>query len=1172
MRLDSVYIKGFKSFAYPTKLEVADGMTSVVGPNGSGKSNIVDAIKWMLGEHSMKNIRADNKDDVIFGGSEKFPPSNSAEVRLTFEHEGKFLSVSREISRDGMSRYNINKKPSRLRDIREVFKGTGMGKDLYSIVGQGQVDKVVTASPSELRSLIEEAAGTAVYKERKRESLGKLTQTETNLSRVEDILFELGKQRKSLYLKAKRAEKFLEYSEKTKNLRKLFYGNIERIEAETLATHNSEKERIQGEWRVLQKQLIEEESRWSSLRQEFSEFDKEIEGFTQMLENYKKRQNDLLELKEMYTRRLNEKESKLIEASTKADALKQEIEDLEKRRDEIKLISDGMRQQIEKEEGTLSDLEQQRDSMVKNYSEKERGWLNLQEEYDGINKKITKIETEIDRLENNREDTSRRLKLIVSQLESKNDRLETLKEEVESLANQGKESSEKQQEVETNISSAKEQYSKLENELENYKERLNEIRNEFSRSQVERNTLEKQQSEYQGFSRTVREVFKRKDSFEGLLDVVANVIEVSPNYETAVTILLGGRMQDIVVQDSHTAKRIVDFLKSSKIGRATLLPLDMIEGRFRNNPKIEGHPGFLGYAAKLIEVPKGFKGLPEYLFGNSIVVRSLDDAIELRKKYGYNGRIVSIDGQLLSTGGAITGGYIGDDARTDLLSRKRRIQELKELEERLQKEGKVTQKKIERHKDEIMELRGYLRVLTEELNEVISKGAAINRMIHELLKSVDEVEEEMNELQRLHDEYEKRLKDSVEKKNQLSQEQLELDAKRSKFQRELVNVSEQLKQEKKLLEDIQNNIVDLKLKLTTLYEKREQYTRELTSIVDKKKINAEQVSIKAKEMVTLEEETERLRKQVADQVRELSGIKKETENLFVNIRDQREGKEQKLNVLQDLENKINDLKEEREKKKEKLHQLDLMVKESEMKLENIRKELGEVDEDIPTLTREELKKTKAELDDFEHKLKFLGNVDMDAIEEYKIVDEEYQDLNNQKLDLEDARQKLIDLIEKTDQEAKNIFMITFDKINESFKKYVVELFNGGEGNIGIIAGNDLLESGLEISVRRPGRKMQKLQLLSGGEKAIVGIALIFSLLSIKPSPFYVLDEVDAPLDDFNAERLKNMLKSHSNETQFLVITHNKIIMEVANVLHGITMTDGISRVIPVELEALEAIV
>lgn len=1172
MRLVSIFIKGFKSFAYPTKIDISKGITAIVGPNGSGKSNIVDAIRWVFGEQSMKTIRADNREDVIFAGSEKNPPANSAVVKLTFEDERGLITIGREITRDGLSQYSINDKPSRLRDIKEIFQGTGVGMDIYSIVGQGQVDKVVTASPYELRALIEEAAGTAIYKEKKKQSLAKLSETEANLNRIEDILFELGKQRKSLYLKAKRAEKYLEYTERLKEVRTLYYGNAVRVEREILNTHMEGHEKVSAELKELQRKLIEHESKWSTLRQEFSEMDKEIEGFTRLLEEYKKRQNDLLELKEMYSKKLSDKESKLIEVSTKLDTLKAEVEDLEKRKDELKLISDGMKQQIEDEEKELKELESIKDSMVHKYSEKEKDWLKLQEELDSVVKRMSKIENELERLSNVREDTQKRLNLIGSQLQSKGERLEDLKKEIEELAAQGKESTEKQKELEENIALSKERRDTLENQLEELKEKIAQSMEELRRSQIERSTLERQQQEYQGFSRAVREIFSRSDDFDGLIDVVANLVEIPKTFETAVSVLLGSRMQDIVVESSITAKRIVAFLKQHKIGRLTLLPLDMLKGNFKRFKAVENHPGFLGYAAKVVDVAEEFKIVPEYLFGSAIVVKSLDDAIDIRKNLGFQGRIVSLDGQLLSAGGAITGGYIGNDVRLDLVTRKRRIQELEQKEKDLQKAMERMQRESVKIKDEIQELRGYIRVLNEELNGIISKGAAINRMIHELLKTANELESEIGELDKLKEEYTKKLNDSLNKREELEEEFKILNQQKKEFEKELQTFSQELKEEKKKLEEIQNQIVDRKLKLSGLYEKQEQYTKELSAISQKKRENSEAIIVLEREIEELENEAEKLRKQVADQDRELQSVKRETEALFSSIRDQRQGKEERLNALQELESEIEALKSEREQKREKLHQFDLLIQESKMRLEQLEKELGEVEGEIPVLSDEELEKTRMELEELENKLKFLGSVDLDAIEEYKLVDAEYQELMVQKEDLEEARQKLIKLIEKIDEEARNRFKSTYEKVNGNFAKYISEIFDGGEGEIRIIPGEDLLESGLEISVRRPGRKFQKLQLFSGGEKALVGIALVFALLSIKPSPFYVLDEVDAPLDDFNAERFKNMLRRHGEDTQFLVITHNKIVMEVAYVLHGITMTDGISRVIPVKLGTIESVI
>ncbi len=1153
------------------KLSVAAGITSVVGPNGSGKSNVVDAIRWLFGEQSMKSIRAENREDVIFGGSDKNPPANSASVKLTFDTPHGQLTIGREVSRDGGSHYLINDKPSRLKDIKELFKGTGVGLDTYSIVGQGQVDKVVSATPEELRLLVEEAAGTAIYKQRKKEALSKLQSTESNLERIVDNLNIIDKQRKSLYLKAKRAEKHVEYSEKVGGLRRVYFGNLIQRERELLDKKHEEKRIVDEELKGIQKSLIEQESKWSALRKEFSEVDKEIETFTQLLEDHKRRQNDLLELKEMYSSRRSEKESKIIETSTKIDSLKTELEDLEKRREEIKLINDQMTQQIKTDETRLSELEKTRDIAMTEYSEKEKEWLKLQEKLDSASKKMGKIDNELDRIMNSTEDFKKRLQLIISQLDGKNNRLEELRKDAEQLTAQGQEASEKQQETEQSIESTKASLEKLEHELEVLKEEQAKLSDELRNSQLERSTLERQQKDYEGFSRSVKEVFQRRDMFDGLVDVVANVIETGPEQETAISVLLGNRMQDVIVDDSVTAKRIITFLKESKIGRATILPLDMISDYFSRNKKAEKHEGFIGYAAELVEIPQGFESVPRYLFGNAIVVRTLDDAIEIRREQGFGGRLVSLDGQLLSAGGSITGGYLERDARTDLISRKRRIHELAEKEVCLQNEMAVKSKEIQRRKDDTTETKSYLGILREELNKIISENVSLNRSVHETLNAVKELEKEVSELTRIRDDYEKRLSEGDRKKDELTVERGRLEEEKTALDEQISSFSRELKAQKKELEGTQSEIVDMKMQLSMQYDKQEQYGKELKHITQKQFENGEQLNLLGRQLSDLEKEAEKLKENVEEQARELASLKKETESLFNNIRYQREGKEKRLSSLQEVEEAINTFKSEREDKREASHKLELSIQESEMKLQQIRESLGGEPDKVDRLTDEELRSTKEELDDFENKLKFLGSVDLEAIDEYRLVDGEFQELYSQKEDLEEAKRKLEDLIEKTDKEAKSIFLNTLEKINISFRRYVAELFDGAEGQMKILPAEDILESGIEIAVRRQGRKFQKLQLFSGGEKALVGIALVFALLSIKPSPFYVLDEVDAPLDDYNAERFKRMLRQHASDTQFVIITHSKIVMDSANLMHGVTMTNGVSRIIPVQMETYESV-
>ncbi len=1169
MKLSSIYLKGFKSFAKPTKIEISKSTTGIVGPNGSGKSNIVDAIKWIFGTQSMKNIRADSSEDVIFNGSENFAPTNSAIVEVSFYTDEGILKISRFQSRESGSKYFINNKLCRRMDIKEIFKGTGVGVDIYSIVGQGQVDKVVSSSPYELRVLLEEAAGTAVYREKKREALGKLTETETNLNRLDDIIFELNKRKKSLYLKAKRAEKYLEYSEKQKSLNLLYYGNLRinlnKKSEELTDSRNSLSEEI----KALQKQLIENETNLNILQKEYSEADKEIESMTYQLESYKKRQNDLLDLKEMYTRRLNEKENLLIEASTKYDNLLRENENHENRKNEINMILDSVKKDSEKLEVEISELEEERDAVIKKYSSEEQNFFQIQEELDTTLKRLSKVENNLERNSNTIEDTKKRLELIQNQFSIKSERLSELDEEIGELTSMGKERSEKQKELEESLKKAKGDLNELEEKLDNYKEKVSSLTNEKRKTDVEINTLERHLLEYTGFSRTIQEVFKRKEDFEGLIDVVANIIEVPEKLETAISVLLGGRMQDIVVSNTITARRVIDFLKKHRIGRVTMLPLDTINSDFKRYRKAENHPGFVGYASKLLIAEEKYETVLDFLFGNSIIVESFDDAVQIRQNFKFMGRQVSLDGQLFSARGSITGGFVGKEARTDLIGRTRKVDELKELSKNLTSELKSLEKIIYDTRNDIMEARSLIRLLNEELNEVISKNASLNRTLQELVKTRGELQKEVEELDKLNRNYNETLNKAFTSKEELEKEREELLVKKNELGAVVKEYNTKMKEEKEKLDKLQTDLIDLKFRQSTNSERKEQYENEIRSINGKKENNVHNIMEYSANMKKYEEETARFKEQISTQETELNSIKADIENLFGSMKFQREGKDEHYKKLQSLEDIIKEIKNKREDKREEVHNLDLKIQEISINLNNVNQKLENENEEFEIIDEERFQEVKSELDDIENKMKFLGSVDLEVINEYKEVEKEYEELDSQKQDLENAKSKLVDLIEKTDTEAKNLFAKTFEEVDKYFNRYFSELFNGGEGHLKILPGEDLLESGLEISVRRPGRKIQKLQLLSGGEKALVGIAFVFSLLNIKPSPFYILDEVDAPLDDFNAERFSKMLKAHTEDTQFLIITHNKIIMNVTQMLHGVTMTDGVSQIIPAELELLE---
>lgn len=1172
MKLRSIFLKGFKSFAKPTLLNLSEGITAIVGPNGSGKSNIIDAIRWVFGEHSMKQLRAGEKFDVLFAGSEKFPPASSAYVELSFENNGEILKISRELSRDGKNNYYINGSPVRLKDIKDKFKGTGIGMDFYSIVPQGQVERIVNASPEELRFLLEEAAGISFYREKKKTALVKLEHTENNLNRVEDILFEKERMKKSLYLKAKRAERYMEYSEKLKKLKKIFYGNLFIREKRRLDHLNVEKTKITQKYRDIQKELINLESRWSTLRMEFSKIDEELEGFTKLLEDHKKRQNTLLELKEVYDRRLRDQESRYVEVTTRMDSLMKEKEELEKRKNEIDYIFKGLITEIEEKESLLKEYEKQREEILSRYSEREKEFVKMKEEYDSLEKSYIKLEMEVSKIDDIAEDMEKRKKMVESQLDLKRSELEGKKKEFEDLMRRMEEMGSKEKNLVEELKEVRSQLIEFEVKKKELLEKHNALLKSIKELEMEKDIIEKSLKEYRDFSKAIKEIFRIKDMFPGLIDVVTNIIEVDFESALAIGVLLGGNAQNIVVKDVETAKEIINYLKKNEIGRVTILPLDLIESRELSINGVEKHPGFVGYASKMVKVPPGFEKLPGYLFGSDIIVKTLDDAIDIKTKYNVRSRIISLDGQMVHGRGAISGGSTKSEEIRTPFKGKIKLEKIKKKLSAFLEDLNKTEKDLTLLDKEIETLTKQEKIIERELSDLSLKVVNVKRTKEDLARSIERMEEEVEELEKLKKEYHMKLEGMMARREKALKDMENIYKTRKDLESKMKEFSEILSKEKKVLDELSEKILDLKFEVGNLREKSKRYEEELENINERKNRIDEEKDNLSKESESLEKEIDRLKKMIRENQRELETLRKETEELFENLRYRKTGKEEKLKEMEKLENRMGELKEEAEKLREYLHHLDLSIQESEMKFSNILRELGQREpeeveevEEVDQITLENIEK---EIRDLENRIKYLGPVDLEAVDEYKKIEEEYENLLKQKEDLEEARRKLLEIIEKTDKEARSIFMDVYQKVNENFGRFVSLLFSGAEGEIRTLPSEDILEAGFEISIRKPGRRAQKLQLLSGGEKALIGIAFLFALLQVKPSPFYVLDEVDAPLDDFNAERYKKLLKEYSKKSQFLIITHNKIVMEVADMLHGITLVEGISTVIPVELEKM----
>jgi chromosome segregation protein len=1162
--LKEIFIKGFKSFADPVRLEVSDRVTVVVGPNGSGKSNVVDAIRWVLGEQSMKEIRAQEREDVVFWGNEKRPPAQYAYVELVFEDNGNKVSIARELSRDGTSRYLLNGDEVRLKDLRELLMAHGFGKNPYSIIGQGQIDKIVSATPESLRAIIEEIAGIGIYREKKKEALAKLDATQINLSRITDVLFEVDKNRKSLYLKAKRAERYLEYSQELENVKKEYYGGVYRLETQRLADMESYFNELNISLKEKLKQLAQLEMNWSTLREEFNQIDVEMESYTKTLEEFKIREDQLREIREKFTKKLNELESKYIEITTRLDMLTDEANSLKNRYEEIKLIVSKITEEINEKESELSKLEKEKSEIYTQYSEQEKEILKKKQEYEEIEKSLAKIHNEIVRLTETNQDIKHRLEMIQSQRTSKETRKQELEEEINDLEKHLLEIVEKENELVKELEVVKSSLEEYNQSKELKTHQLDAIVRRQKEILAEIDVLNKQISEYQGFGYSIRKIFENKDIFKGLIDVVANLIDFDKSLSTAYETLLGGAVQHVVVKTAEDAKQIIDFLKAGEYGRATFIPLDLIDASFSPISGIEHEPGFIGYAANLVNVSAEYRNLPLYLFGNDIIVKDIDCAIEIKRKYEIRSRIVTLDGELISGRGAISGGKAKEDYSNSLIARKVRLKTLQEELEKLVNEKSKVEKEIEEISREIKQLQENMAIIREELASVSSKSLSSKRVLEELQKALRDVTNELSDLIKLEAEYNGKYEGNIARIEYLEEESKVLEEKRKVLQADVSEFSKELEEHRKKLEILNENIATLRAELKNLAERKLQYTAENDRINNRLEEIAKEVTDAKYNTSQLEQEINDTKNFLIENERELESLKATAQDIFTNIRERKSGKEEKLQQLQTLEEEISRIKSEIESTRERIHETDLRIQEIRFRISNVPEEYRNPVE----IESERLDELAQLMKDLENKIKMLGAVDLSAIDEYKAVENEYNELVKQKLDLEEAKRKLEELIEQTDIQAREQFLNTYNRINAAFKGYIENLFYGGTGSMRLIDDGNIFESGIEIVVSKAGKKVQKLQLLSGGEKALVGIALIMAMLESNKGVFYVLDEVDAPLDDYNSEKFRRLLEQQ--QSQFIVITHNKLIMEAGDIVHGVTMVDGISKIIQVKMEEVTA--
>lgn len=1180
MFLKRLDIVGFKSFAERIAVDFVQGVTAVVGPNGSGKSNITDAIRWVLGEQSAKSLRGSKMEDIIFAGSDSRKPLNFAEVTLTLDNEDQSLpldynevSVTRRVFRSGESEFLINKQSCRLKDIIDLFMDSGLGREAFSIISQGKVEEILNSKAEDRRTIFEEAAGVLKYKTRKKKAEGKLTETEENLNRVNDILYELESQVEPLKIQASMAKDYLEQKEALENVEvSVIVFEIEELHQKWKKLSNLVEEHKQKEIK-LSTTLQGREAKQEELRDKMTALDESIAEL----------QNVLLltseELEKLEGRKEVLKERKK-NATQNKEQLKKNIEELTDKVTNLKL-----QKQTFQEQSLL--LNEEAETLRGQLKEKQ-GQLKLLNE--NIEQMIDDLKSDYIDILNKQAATKNELHLIDQQLqqlgtrnakqENDNAKFIEIREEIKQKLTEIKESFQiVQDELNVQVHAYREkqrEHDQVKSTYEKQEKMLYQAYQFLQQTKSRKDMLEEMEEDFAGFFQGVKEVLKaRKEKLQGIEGAIAELISVPKEYEVAIETVLGGSMQHIVVRNEQDGRNAIQYLKSNRFGRATFLPLNVIKGRTLAENQLrlmEKHPSYVGVASDLISYESLYTEVLKNLLGTVVITKDLKGANEMAKLLQFRCRFVTLDGDLVNAGGSMTGGAIKQNS-SSLLSRKSELDDLKEKLSDMEFKTEQQEKNVKKLKQDVL-------VKEEELEKLRKNGEALRLKEQSIKGDLREVELQENNLNERLSLYDLNKKEFLEEKTKMMDRKqtlegllVEIQQHISKLEQDIEQLNVQKNQQTFSKDTILSEISELKVLVASkneqvnhLKEKFTSISRELEESQEKLLYHQEDLQFLDSEMTESSSGEIYLEKAAKEKLRD----KNETVTLIASRREER------LNMqtsLEDLELEIKELKRQHKGLtsilKDEEVQLNRLDVELDNKLAHLREEyllsFEGAKESYPLQmpieeARKKLKLIKLALEE-------LGTVNLGAIDEYERVSERYEFLVEQKNDLQHAKDTLFQVIDEMDIEMKRRFQQTFEGIRFHFESVFKELFGGGRADLRLTNPEDLLNTGVDIVAQPPGKKLQNLGLLSGGERALTAIALLFSILKIRPVPFCILDEVEAALDEANVFRFSQYLKRYSPESQFIVITHRKGTMEEADVLYGVTMQEsGVSKLVSVRLE------
>ncbi len=1177
MYLKEIEIQGFKSFADKTKVVFDQGVTAVVGPNGSGKSNITESLRWALGESSVKSLRGGKMPDVIFAGTESRKPLNYASVVVTLDNHDGFIKdagqeirVERHVYRSGDSEYKIDGKKVRLRDIHDLFLDTGLGRDSFSIISQGKVEEIFNSKPEERRAIFEEAAGVLKYKTRRKETESKLQQTQDNLDRLEDIIYELDNQIKPLEKQAENARKFLDLE----GQRKAIYLD------------------------VLVAQIKENKAELESTEEELTQVQELLMSYYQKREKLEEENQTLKKQRQDLQAEMAKDQGSLMDLTSL-------ISDLERKLALSKLESEQVALNQQEAQARLAALEDKRNSLSKEKSDKESSLALLEGNLVQNNQKLNRLEAELlafsddpdQMIELLRErfvallqeeaDVSNQLTRIENELENSRqlsqkqaDQLEKLKEQ---LAIAKEKASQQKEELET----AKEQVQKLladyqaiakeqEEQKTSYQaqqsqlfDRLDNLKNKQARAQSLENILRNHSNFYAG----VKSVLQEKDRLGGIIGAVSEHLTFDMHYQTALEIALGASSQHIIVEDEESATKAIDFLKRNRSGRATFLPLTTIKARTissQNQDAIAVSPGFLGMADELVTFDTRLEAIFKNLLATTAIFDTVEHARAAARQVRYQVRMVTLDGTELRTGGSYAGGA----------NRQNNSIFIKPELEQLQKEIAADEASLRSEEVALKTLQDEMARLTESLEAIKSQGEQARIQEQGLSLAYQQTSQQVEELETL-------WKLQEEELDRLSDGDWQAD--KEKCQDRLATIASDKQNLEAEIEEIKSNKNAIQERYQNLQEELAQARLLKTELQGQKRYEVADIERLGKELDNLNIEQEEIQRMLQEKVDNLEKV--DTELLS---QQAEEAKTQKTNLqqglirkqfeLDDIEGQLDDIASHLDQARQQNEEWIRKQTRAEAKKEKVSERLRHLQNQLTDQYQisytealekahelENLNLAEQEVQDLEKAIRSLGPVNLEAIDQYEEVHSRLEFLNSQRDDILSAKNLLLETITEMNDEVKERFKSTFEAIRESFKVTFKQMFGGGQADL-ILTEGDLLTAGVEISVQPPGKKIQSLNLMSGGEKALSALALLFSIIRVKTIPFVILDEVEAALDEANVKRFGDYLNRFDKDSQFIVVTHRKGTMAAADSIYGVTMQEsGVSKIVSVKLKDLESI-